>query len=477
MSQSAATLEKKLQSELDALKNTQKEYEKLIQQRQLLDGQLNENKNVLDELNLLKESNQVFKLFGPILIKQTLEESKQNVTKRVDYINKELNRCQDQISALDKKQDQHHTSTLRVFEKIPIYIYENHNEVLEPIYDCLKSRHLPFTGNFLIHFDSHPDLCRPENMPACFVFDRILLLDAVNIESWILPPIYGGHVDHVVWMKPSWAGQIPDGSYDLEVGEWNKEIYVHSNLDYYISEGSYCQLEELKNRKKWKLESIDFKNELKLNEDFLNKTELPYILDIDLDFFSTKNPFLNIYSRIDAYNRLKQIYIIPKTYNKDEEKSIISYSMQRRTHLKYLESIFKDLENGKEIDKLEPHPTDPNCFEHLKQLITDLQRHYEKEEIDYEIIHNAGCTCDTIDLPHHESTKEEITSMILDFKTFLKALKGPPTIITISRSALDDYCPPNVVDFIQESVLDVLHSVFYEKLDEAEFRYFELESD
>lgn len=35
------------------------EYEKLVQQRQLLDGQLNENKNVLDELNLLNESNNV----------------------------------------------------------------------------------------------------------------------------------------------------------------------------------------------------------------------------------------------------------------------------------------------------------------------------------------------------------------------------------------------------------------------------------
>lgn len=35
------------------------EYEKLVQQRQLLDGQLNENKNVLEELNLLTDSNNV----------------------------------------------------------------------------------------------------------------------------------------------------------------------------------------------------------------------------------------------------------------------------------------------------------------------------------------------------------------------------------------------------------------------------------
>lgn len=35
------------------------DYEKLVQQRQLLDGQLNENKNVYDELNLIGESNNV----------------------------------------------------------------------------------------------------------------------------------------------------------------------------------------------------------------------------------------------------------------------------------------------------------------------------------------------------------------------------------------------------------------------------------
>lgn len=35
------------------------DFSKLVQQRELLDGQLNENKSVLEELNLLKEDNQV----------------------------------------------------------------------------------------------------------------------------------------------------------------------------------------------------------------------------------------------------------------------------------------------------------------------------------------------------------------------------------------------------------------------------------
>lgn len=35
------------------------DFSKLVQQRELLDGQLNENKSVLEELNLLKDDNQV----------------------------------------------------------------------------------------------------------------------------------------------------------------------------------------------------------------------------------------------------------------------------------------------------------------------------------------------------------------------------------------------------------------------------------
>lgn len=40
-------------------------------------------------------------------MKQDLEESRQNVVKRMDYIKKELKRCNDNIEDLEKKQDKH----------------------------------------------------------------------------------------------------------------------------------------------------------------------------------------------------------------------------------------------------------------------------------------------------------------------------------------------------------------------------------
>lgn len=44
------------------------EFSKLVQQRQLLDGQLNENKSVLDELNLLGNDNKVKFLIQSIFL-------------------------------------------------------------------------------------------------------------------------------------------------------------------------------------------------------------------------------------------------------------------------------------------------------------------------------------------------------------------------------------------------------------------------
>ncbi|KAF7274770.1 prefoldin 6 [Rhynchophorus ferrugineus] len=100
-------LQRKLQAELDNLKSAQKELQKAISTRQQLDGQLNENEIVKKELDLLPADNKVYKSVGPVLIKTELVEAKQNVSKRIDYITKELKRVDDLIVSLEKKQDTH----------------------------------------------------------------------------------------------------------------------------------------------------------------------------------------------------------------------------------------------------------------------------------------------------------------------------------------------------------------------------------
>jgi len=52
----------------------------------------NENDMVLSEFKLLKEEANVYKLVGPVLAKQDLAECMNNVTKRIEFIDKEIAR-------------------------------------------------------------------------------------------------------------------------------------------------------------------------------------------------------------------------------------------------------------------------------------------------------------------------------------------------------------------------------------------------
>lgn len=98
-------IQKKMQKELENLGNIQKEYKKAIALKQKLDAQLNENLSVKSELAILNKDAEVYKLIGPVLIKQEQEEVKDNVTKRIEYIAKEIKRCDDHVSALENKQE------------------------------------------------------------------------------------------------------------------------------------------------------------------------------------------------------------------------------------------------------------------------------------------------------------------------------------------------------------------------------------
>ena len=45
---------------------------------------------IFQELDLVESSSTVYKMIGPVLVKQDVEEARQNVQKRIDYINGEM---------------------------------------------------------------------------------------------------------------------------------------------------------------------------------------------------------------------------------------------------------------------------------------------------------------------------------------------------------------------------------------------------
>ncbi|XP_076879036.1 prefoldin subunit 6 [Brachyhypopomus gauderio] len=103
----AEAIQRKLQSEVEKYQQMQKDVNKSMSARQKLEAQLTENNIVKEELDLLDMQNTVYKLIGPVLVKQDLDEAKATVTKRLEYINGEIQRHETLLKDMERKSEQH----------------------------------------------------------------------------------------------------------------------------------------------------------------------------------------------------------------------------------------------------------------------------------------------------------------------------------------------------------------------------------
>ncbi|KAF4076857.1 hypothetical protein AMELA_G00219910 [Ameiurus melas] len=398
----------------------------------------------------------------------------------------------------------------RSYSKLPVWIVEDHHEVVQHIYRAIGSRHIPMKDVKMVHLDSHPDLLIPVSMAAHTVFDKDALFGELSIENWIMPMVYAGHVSHVAWLHPYWAQQIREGEHEMCVGRdaSTNTIRVTSTDDYFLSDALYVPAEQLEDGKPFRLSVIRVdpahtseKNhgdpqqnaakkskpepqpgssgscggvsqpsdgssgtpetpsaeEARASGSLLSVLERddPYILDIDLDFFSCKNPFKEMYTQ-EELAMLQELYGFERPREDADEETLCECVERRTRQLEDLEATFADLlEDDSEltVERLADKPG----MKSLVKLVCSLKS--RNESPDYEMTHQAGLTCDYSELPHHVSSTAEIQQLMLAVRSVLQPLPKP-TLITVSRSSLDEYCPPDQVDSIQSSVLKVLETLF-----------------
>lgn len=479
---------------------------------------------------------------------------------------------------------------------LPIYIVDDHDKVLPFIHRAIGSKRLPFSGTTIVHFDAHPDLLIEAHLKATDTFNKHHLYNSVSIATWLVPLLYAGHIKTVIWVKPPWAHQIPDGKCEFWVGECKEtgKIKLTCTESYFLSESLYASEQQLINKKfitlititvdpqKWpssptlnsdsedsdcSLNSntscsksqenqksalssdgksttknnfeeqshknismqLDFNSsanqststsinsalemchskeenhtgssirnkrtssdsrtypeqcskQLKMstkediisektiedNESYTNSKQHSrngatfskfqnlfakigptdaLILDIDLDFFSTKNPFLELYTD-KQYQLLKKLYQFSKP--KDSSHEAVKECVESRSkQLQELEKMFHILNKNPKA----PIDRSIQRWDILESLVKDLQ--VSSDDVDYILVHDAGCTCDDTELPHHISTDAQIDSLMQHADTIFSCLPQP-TIVTIARSSEDEYCPPVQVDAIQQSLINVL---------------------
>ncbi len=421
---------------------------------------------------------------------------------------------------------------------LSVHIVEDHNEVLPHIYRAIGARQLPFDNLCMVHLDSHPDLLIPSTLQADDIYNKETVYEEISIENWIIPAVYAGHINHVVWVKPPWAQQMNDKMVDLYVGKHSDsgKIRLTSTESYFISELLYTKKDKLENCKALALQvytltesktaedhgiklpgevdilkpgnsekapggGVQEKSNVTTNghgeipckkakpngekkglEKFgsekgsLSQVEvLPsFILDIDLDFFSTTNPFRDMYSG-RQYSILKQLYHckIPEEIN---ETTLNEFISKRERQLSQLKAIFDSVQKGKDLSEIfrdsgsRGQESERNKL--ITELIEDLKANVNTTDIDYSMLHEAGCTCDDTELPHHISTEEEIEHLVDRVREMLLGLPRP-TMITIARSSDDDYCPKWQVEGIQDRVVSMLKQVY----GEVEVKTHSLEGD
>mmetsp|Transcript_6141 Transcript_6141/g.9069 ORF Transcript_6141/g.9069 Transcript_6141/m.9069 type:complete len:137 (-) Transcript_6141:297-707(-) len=89
--------------EVRKFRQLQEEIQNMRNDQQLLMQQQSENEMVKQELVLLDESSQVYKMVGPVLMKNETDDAKQTVDQRLELITGELKKVEKNIAEKEEK--------------------------------------------------------------------------------------------------------------------------------------------------------------------------------------------------------------------------------------------------------------------------------------------------------------------------------------------------------------------------------------
>ncbi|KAB8260161.1 Prefoldin [Aspergillus pseudonomiae] len=100
-----ADAQKQMQALSDEFQKLQTELDSFVEARQKLESQQQENQGVQKEFNSLDDDANIYKLIGPVLLKQDKNEALMAVNGRLEFIEKEIKRIEGQIKENQDKSD------------------------------------------------------------------------------------------------------------------------------------------------------------------------------------------------------------------------------------------------------------------------------------------------------------------------------------------------------------------------------------
>ncbi|KAB8228356.1 hypothetical protein ETB97_004411 [Aspergillus alliaceus] len=100
-----ADVQKQMQALSEEFQKLQTDMDGLVEARQKLESQQQENEGVQKEFNSLDDDANIYKLIGPVLLKQEKNEALMAVNGRLEFIEKEIKRIEGQIKENQDKSE------------------------------------------------------------------------------------------------------------------------------------------------------------------------------------------------------------------------------------------------------------------------------------------------------------------------------------------------------------------------------------
>jgi len=393
--------------------------------------------------------------------------------------------------------------------KIPVVVVESHQHVLYHIHHVLRKQKVLLKETWtMLHFDAHPDLaCPHSDIPAAACFqprkcwskedntvtgeqyregkDLYELLDSTSsgIAEWILPLVLAANLETVHWIHPSELNlqQLPDGEHQYHVGAWIGEVekrQVQSFLDlpssavvkvdwdnpYYSDDDTYAPLGELHLPRKCTLRV----SELSADVSF-RSAETPWVLDICLDYFICRNPFLFDIDMADPVfcKALSEAVLQSAVYERDDRRS--SDRRELLSFRQHLGELLRSLSDDMNIDSLQArllplfsfYSSPGEAKEILGALTKSLQNTTANRS---QLITLAIEALPNMTMPHSTKEPTKLDTILPSIEEVYKAAGGfstkEPFIITIARSSDDGFTPPYIIEELQASILQRIHGIF-----------------
>ncbi len=394
---------------------------------------------------------------------------------------------------------------------IPVVIVESHQHVLEHVHDVLRKKKLFRDSWSMVHFDAHPDLACSKRAPAIAFFNprqfhesensmdddedddgngknlyELLDLTSSGIAEWILPLVLAAKLNKIEWIKPSFSSQMTPGNYEFAVGvETTSNESITSYLDlpasakvkvdfhhpYYLDDASVTSTDQLVLKQTLELQVSELPSKPKVRGG-----KSLWTLDICLDYFACQNPYIADLERRNALVARAFLNLMESScFNSNNSKSKITNGLEYQTEIlcfyKLLEQLLEDhvddetnklklddtsiISSLEEISKYFETPNQARGL--IRQLVTEINNDDNGDALLSMVIEAIP----NWSMPHDPSSAliDKMNESLMLVEAHIQEhieKSGKPFLVTIARSTLDGFCPPQVVETLQEKVLDIL---------------------